>query len=92
MDKRLERTVVQHLKKQGAKSIAVFGSFARDEQKKGSDLDILVEFKEIKSLLEMSRIERELSKKAGIKVDLLTKKGISPLIYSHIKKDLKVIL
>ena len=42
--KRLFRIFVSNLRKNGAKKIAVFGSYVRDEQKKKSDIDVLVEF------------------------------------------------
>lgn len=79
------------LEKEGAKKISLFGSFARGENKPGSDIDILVEFKERKSLLKIVRIERELSETLEIKVDLLTEKSISPYLISSIRKEMVVI-
>jgi len=79
------------LKDQGARKVAVFGSYVRDEQKPESDIDIIVEFSERKSLLELVRIERELSEVLGIKVDLLTEKSISPYLIDTIKKEMEVI-
>ncbi|MEA3486007.1 MAG: nucleotidyltransferase family protein, partial [Candidatus Aerophobetes bacterium] len=70
--------IVQVLKNQGARKIAVFGSYVRGEEKPESDIDVIVDFSDRKSLLELVRIERELSKALGIKVDLLTQKSISP--------------
>jgi len=69
----------------------VFGSYVRDEEKPGSDIDILVEFSERKSLLELVRIERELSEFLGIKVDLLTEKSISPYLIDTIRGQMEVI-
>ena len=83
--------IVQALKNQGAIKIAVFGSYAIEEEKPGSDIDILVEFSERKSLLELVRIERELSEVLGIKVDLLTEKSISPYLIDMIKEHMEVI-
>ncbi|MFH1856559.1 MAG: nucleotidyltransferase family protein [Candidatus Omnitrophota bacterium] len=79
------------LEGQGAKKAAVFGSYVRGEEKPDSDIDILVEFKERKSLLEFVKIERELSQSIGIKVDLLTEKSISPYLIDRIKKEMEVI-
>jgi len=79
------------LKNKGAKKIAVFGSYARDEEKPGSDVDIIVEFSERKSLLALVRIERELSEILGIRVDLLTEKSISPYLIDSIKKEMESI-
>ena len=88
---KIMKTIVMNLKRHGAKKIALFGSYARNQETPKSDLDILVEFKKKKSFLELVRIERELSEEFGIKVDLLTEKGISPLIMDNIKKELEVI-
>jgi predicted nucleotidyltransferase len=71
----------------GAKRVGVFGSFARGEQRGSSDLDLLVEFAERKSLMDLVGIEQELSQALGIKVDLLTEKAISPYLIDRIKKE-----
>ena len=89
---KLFQMIALNLKRYGAKKASVFGSYARNEEKKDSDLDLLVEFSPTKSLLELVRIERELSESTGIKVDLVTEKAISPLLIHSIKKDMKVIL
>jgi predicted nucleotidyltransferase len=73
------------------KKIALFGSYVRGEEKQGSDIDIIVEFSERKSLLELVRIERELSEVLGIKVDLLTEKSISPYLIDTIRDEMEVI-
>lgn len=79
------------LKKEGAKKIAIFGSYARGEERPESDIDVLVEFSETKGLLTLVRIERELSEFLGVKVDLLTEESISPYLIEGIKKEAKVI-
>jgi uncharacterized protein len=71
--------------------IAAFGSYARGEEKLESDIDILVEFSQTKSLLTIVRIERELSNFLGVKVDLLIEASISPYLIDIIKNGAKVI-
>ena len=83
--------IAQALKSQGARKVTVFGSYVRGEEKTESDIDILVEFSVRKSLLELVRIERELSEALGIKVDLLTEKSISPYLIDTIRKEMEVI-
>jgi len=85
------KRIAQLLKKQGAKKIAVFGSYIRKEQKPNSDIDIVVEFSGRKSLLDIIGIEQELSEALHIKVDLLTEKSISPYLIDRIRKEMKVI-
>lgn len=79
------------LEKEGAIKVAVFGSYARVEEKPESDIDILVEFSETKGLLNLVRIERELSELLGLKVDLLTEESISPDLIDGIKREAKMI-
>ncbi|MFB3851134.1 MAG: nucleotidyltransferase family protein [Acidobacteriota bacterium] len=86
------RTIEKKLKKEGAKKILVFGSFSRNEEIASSDIDILVEFKKTISLLELIGIEQELSETLGVKVDLLTKKSISPLILRKIEQDKRTLV
>ena len=72
--------------------IGIFGSFARHEEKPTSDLDLLVRFKKTPSLLQLIRVENELSQKLGFKVDLLTEGAISnSRIKENIQQDLQVI-
>jgi predicted nucleotidyltransferase len=70
----------------GAKKITLFGSYARNEGKKGSDIDVIVDFGEPKSLLELVEIEQDASKKLGVKLDLLTEKAVSPYIAGRIER------
>ncbi|MEO0115666.1 MAG: nucleotidyltransferase family protein [candidate division WOR-3 bacterium] len=83
--------ITKLLKERGAKRIAIFGSYVRGEEKPGSDIDIIAEFSQTKSLLELVRIERELSEVLGIKVDLLTEKSISPYLIDIIRNEMEVI-
>jgi len=83
--------IAQFLKQVGVRKVAIFGSYIRDEEELGSDIDVLVEFLEIKSLLDLVKIERELSEEIGIKVDLLTENSLSPYIKDYVEKEMKVV-
>ena len=74
-------------KKYGVKNLEVFGSYTRGEQKKGSDLDILVEFHQTIDLFKYIELENFLSKKAGVKVDLVMKDTLKPRIKDGILKE-----
>ena len=69
------------------KSLGIFGSYVRKEAKKSSDLDILVEFDQAPSLLELIRMEDELSEKLGIKVDLVMKRALKTHIGQRILEE-----
>ena len=66
------------------KSLGLFGSFVRQQQKTGSDLDILVEFYEAPSLFKFLALERDLRDLLGLKVDLVMKQALKPGIGKHI--------
>ncbi|RKY57672.1 MAG: hypothetical protein DRP95_06740 [Candidatus Latescibacterota bacterium] len=71
----------------GIRSLELFGSYVRGEQKRGSDLDVLVEFDRIPTLFEFMDLEEELSRLLGIKVDLVTKKSLKGEIGKRILKE-----
>lgn len=89
--KKIERILKEHKKeiekRFKLKEIGIFGSFVRGEQKKKSDIDILVEFEESIGLLEFIRLENLLSDLLGTKVDLVMKSALKPRIGRYILKE-----
>ncbi|MCE8424890.1 MAG: nucleotidyltransferase family protein [Candidatus Methanoperedens sp.] len=73
--------------KYGVKNLEVFGSYIRGEQKKGSDLDILVEFSKTIDLFKYIELEEFMSKKLGVKVDLVMKYTLKPRIKDRVLKE-----
>ena len=71
--------------------LALFGSYSRGEQKKNSDLDLLVTFDKTKGLFELVDVQDKLSQVLGVKVDLVTKNGLSRYIKPYIQDDLQII-
>jgi predicted nucleotidyltransferase len=63
----------------------------RGEQKKRSDIDILVEFEKIPDLLQFINLERYLSKLLKKKVDLVRKEAIRPELKSVILSEVVYI-
>ncbi|MGB8492225.1 MAG: nucleotidyltransferase family protein [Bacteroidales bacterium] len=89
----IKNVILSHLKGFNPIKVGIFGSFARGDNKKGSDLDILVEFKEAPSLLTLIKLENDLSEILGVKVDLVTTGALkNKRIKKSIKKDLISIL
>jgi uncharacterized protein len=81
--------ILDHLKDFKPVKVGIFGSFARGENNKNSDIDILVELRKSPTLLELIRIENELSEILGIKVDLVTTGALkNKIVKENIKKDL----
>ena len=72
----------------GVKKLGVFGSFAREEQSKASDVDILVEFeKKKKSYKNYLALSDYLEEMFDRKVDLVTLESLSPYIGPYIKNE-----
>lgn len=69
------------------KSMAIFGSYSRKEQKDTSDLDILVEFSD-RIGIRFIDLADDLEKIVGFKVDLVSKKGIKEKYLKSIDSDL----
>ncbi|MFN0112094.1 MAG: nucleotidyltransferase family protein [Blastocatellia bacterium] len=84
--------VIEICRQNEVSKVGVFGSMARGEANEESDIDLLVDFSRRGiTLLDVVRIERELSEALGRKVDLVTEGAISPYLRERILADLKVI-
>ena len=68
--------------------VALFGSYARGNQEAGSDVDLLVSFKEPPSLLGFIALENALSASLGVKVDLVMEEALKPNIGRRIREEM----
>ena len=92
MVQNVNNIIISTLKEFNPERIGIFGSFARNENTPGSDLDILVKFKDGISLLQLIKLENSLSEKLNVKVDLVTEGAISnKKLKEYIQKDLQII-
>lgn len=78
-------------KKYKVKEIGIFGSYVRNEQKEKSDADILVTFYEPIGLFVFLDLEEYIGNLIGIKVDLVSKKALKPIIGKYILKEVVYI-
>lgn len=69
------------------RSLGIFGSYVRGTQKRDSDLDLLVEFTQEPSLFEFIELEGRLSALLEVKVDLVMKDTLKPMIGRQILKE-----
>ena len=69
------------------KSMAIFGSFSRNEENENSDVDIIVEFND-KIGLGFVDLANELEELIDLKVDLVSRKGIKKRYLNSIEQDL----
>ena len=58
------------------KSLGLFGSYVRGQQRANSDLDILVNFDELPSLIKFINLEDRLSELTGLENDLVMEDGL----------------
>lgn len=87
----IKKKITPILKRRDVTRAAIFGSYARGDYKKKSDVDILVKFKGDKSLLDLVRLQNEIGDEIGKKVDVLTYNGIHRLLKKRILGEQKII-
>ena len=68
-------------------SVEVFGSYVRNQQEIGSDLDILVSFSKVPSLLKFLELKNYLSDQLQVNVDLVMKDSLKPRIEKFILSE-----
>ncbi len=83
---KIKKDIVRVLKKYGIKRAGIFGSYVRGEQKKNSDIDILIQPSRGMGF-EFVGVKFELEDKLGRKIDLITYKGIHPLIKNQVLNE-----
>jgi uncharacterized protein len=92
MNSELKNIIINTLIDHDPEMIGIFGSYARNENTSTSDLDIVVRFRSAVSLLQLVHLERILSEKTGIKVDLVTEGAIkNKRLKNNIDRDLQII-
>lgn len=68
-------------------SLGLFGSYVRGQQKKRSDLDILIEFEQAPDLFKFMDLEEYLVKQLGVKVDLVPRRALKGEIGERILSE-----
>lgn len=82
----------QELKdKYKVKNIGIFGSYVRGEHRAKSDLDVLVEYDNPVSLLQIVALENHLTALLGVKVDLVPRKNIRKELKKSILKEMVLV-
>ena len=84
----LHRHLPELRKRYRVRSLGIFGSYVSGVPRKGSDLDVLVEFVHEPSLFEFLELEASLSSVMGIKVDLVMRSALKPRIGRQILSEL----
>ena len=90
--KSIKPQIIRILKKRGIKKAGIFGSYAKGENKKRSDIDILIQPTNDMSLLDISSLKIELEESLNRKVDLVSYKYIHPYLKKEIlESEVRII-
>jgi predicted nucleotidyltransferase len=84
----MRAAILRVAKSHGATRVAVFGSFARRDQRQRGDLDLLVDFEPGRSLLDLVGMKQDLEDLLELKVDIVTKGGLSPYIRDDVVRTI----
>jgi uncharacterized protein len=87
----LQKLYPQLKQKYRIAKLGIFGSYARNEQREDSDLDILVTFEEVPGLFQYIALENLISDSLGIKVDLVMEDALKPTIKERILNEVLLI-
>jgi predicted nucleotidyltransferase len=87
----IKNKIIPTLQSYGVKKAALFGSYARNEATKNSDIDILIDPPDNMSYFKFFDLHEDLEKLIQKKVDLLTYRSLNPHIKPYIERDQIVI-
>jgi hypothetical protein len=69
-------------------TLGIFGSYARNEQHGESDIDILIDYIQPPSLVKVVALRDWLTELLNMKVDIVTRNGLSPEIQDQVLSDI----
>ncbi len=87
------RALEQPLRERGLASLALFGSFARGDARSDSDVDVLVDVAADAqfSLVDLVAVKDFLEDRLGRPVDVVTKKGLEPMIRDRVLSEAETV-
>jgi len=90
--KQISAKIIPILKRGKVTKAGLFGSYSRGEEKKNSDIDILIKIKDSEGFFKLVRLKRELEKVLKKQVDLIEYEYLHPLIKEQaLKEEIKLI-
>lgn len=89
----IKKKVVPILKRSKVTRAGIFGSFAKGKQKRGSDIDILVEIDDKNfSLLDLVKLKIVMEENLGRKIDLIEYSALHPMIKKNaLKEEVRIL-
>ncbi len=79
------------MQKYRVREIGFFGSYAHGEQRRGSDIDLLVDLGDDASFFDLVRLGDFLERRLRRKVDIATKEYLRTIVRDLVMKDLVMI-
>lgn len=89
---KLKNKIIPVLEQHDVIHAAVFGSFARGEEREDSDLDLLVELREDKTLLDLVALKLELEEVLEREIDIVTDNALQSGIKEIVLKEQVAII
>jgi uncharacterized protein len=80
-------TILALAAKHGARNLRVFGSVARQQSDEASDVDFLAEFQPDRSLFDWAALVNDLHQLLGVKVDVVSDRGLRERVRENILRD-----
>jgi predicted nucleotidyltransferase len=77
------------LRKHDVSFAGLFGSRSRGKERVNSDVDLLVKFNHQKGLLDIVKLEQDLSVTLNLEVDVVTEGALSQILKNEVLKDLQ---
>jgi len=87
----LQRDLPRLRGKYAIRSLGLFGSYVRGEQRRRSDLDVLIDFENVPGLLKFMELEAELTSLLGVPVDLVQKEALKPALGKRILQEVRLV-
>ena len=85
--KNVREAILRTAREHGARNVRVFGSVVRDEAGAESDVDVLVELEEGRSLIDHVALKQDLEDMLGCAVDVVTEGALHRLVRDHILQE-----
>ena len=87
----LRPIVLRVTREHGAGNVRIFGSFARGEQRKTSDVDLLVTMPKESSLLDLAGLKVDLEEALKRRVDVIPDDSIKPILRDRILSEARTL-
>ncbi len=89
---KIKKKITPILKKNKIVRAGIFGSYARGEEKKNSDIDILVQPPKEMSLFDFVGVRLEIEDELGRKIDIVSYNALHPKLKKQIlKEEIRII-